>query len=114
MSRLTQIEMEQVLLKSFLLMNESLSKTAVHNSVQQVYTVLASVCTTWRSVAKGRQSFAKTLIQHSDELGKLAIFDLLASDDKNGAKLCLSDLHNDDSRCRTAYIYVSLICKLVN
>ena len=68
--------MEQVLLKSFLLLNLSSSATVMHSPVQAVYEVLASVSTTWRTMARQRKWFTRTLLRHGDNAGQYITLDL--------------------------------------
>ena len=68
--------MELVLLKSFPRMNASFSGT-VHSPVQALYVVLASVSTTWRTIARKRQLFTRKLLPQWHNVGQYVTLDFI-------------------------------------
>jgi len=64
--------LEQLLMKSFVLMHVPIYKRTLQ-SIQSktVYEILSSVCATWRTVPKHRRWFARTLRVQHDKLDNL-------------------------------------------
>ena len=74
-ARLVDDVMEQVLLKSSILLHVSLSHTLYNPlsaaaAAADVYRVLSSVNTAWRTTLRQRQRFIQPLLRHCNNKGK--------------------------------------------
>jgi len=78
MTNIQSLWMNQVLFKTFYSMYNTMSETK-YNPVESIYTVLASVCSTWRRIPKLTPVFNKELRQCFNDIGSflLVIIDLL-------------------------------------
>jgi len=78
MTNAQSLWMNQVLFKTFYMMYDTMSETK-YNPVQSIYTVLASVCSTWRRIPKLTPAFNKELRQCFNDIGNdlLVIYDKL-------------------------------------